>query len=177
MSTKKAKKVTGLVLKAKLKTDCPTECAICFETPKHKDALITECNHIFCVKCWYTYESTVHINRILACPMCRKRSPSCKIFKTRNFENANPHLYYHHAFIATLPERPGQLQEHPLITEIERQANRRTLQQYRQFRRQYNLPPVEDEQVVVNPEVVYIEPGPPDPSQVIVIDDDDDDDA
>ncbi len=105
MSTQKAKKVNGIVLKSQLDTDCPAECAICIKTPKHKDALITDCNHIFCVKCWYTYTHTLPVHRTISCPMCRKNNPDPKMFRCRDHKNSNPHISAHNTFIGAIYRR------------------------------------------------------------------------
>jgi len=71
--------VSKVIAKSKLEEPCPTECAICQETPKYKDALCTECNHYYCKACWDVWMKTS-----ITCPTCRKSDPKTTIFRMRS---------------------------------------------------------------------------------------------
>jgi hypothetical protein len=52
------------------------ECPICKENHKKGNTILTDCNHIFCKKCykqWLSYNST--------CPNCRKKMPLITIYR------------------------------------------------------------------------------------------------
>lgn len=72
---------TRIIARKKLEDSCPTECAICQETPKHKDAVLTECNHYYCKGCWQSWMNTERSNK--KCPTCRKDMPRITAFKAR----------------------------------------------------------------------------------------------
>ncbi len=103
MSTKK---VSSIIDEAKLDTACSSECAICFDTPKHKDALITECSHIYCVKCWYSWTNTLRIIDPIHCPICRKKNPDTYWFRAIQRPGfRNIHIPHHLLFLQTLPDK------------------------------------------------------------------------
>lgn len=62
-----------VIAKKKLEEPCPTDCAICQETPKLKDALCTDCGHYYCKSCWNTWMDSPTSNK--NCPTCRKDMP------------------------------------------------------------------------------------------------------
>ena len=70
-----------VIAKKKLEESCPSECAICQETPKYKDALCTECDHYYCLTCWQTWINTPSSNR--CCPTCRAETPKTTSFRAR----------------------------------------------------------------------------------------------
>jgi hypothetical protein len=70
-----------VMAKSKLEELCPTECAICQETPKYKDALCTDCDHYYCKACWDVWMKTPTSNH--TCPTCRKSDPKTTIFRMR----------------------------------------------------------------------------------------------
>lgn len=70
-----------VMAKSKLEEPCPTECAICQETPKYKDALCTDCEHYYCKACWDVWMKTPTSNH--TCPTCRKVDPKSTIFRAR----------------------------------------------------------------------------------------------
>jgi hypothetical protein len=70
-----------VISKKQLEESCPTECAICQETPKYKDAVCTDCNHYYCKACWDVWMDTPRSNR--ACPTCRNASPKTTTFRMR----------------------------------------------------------------------------------------------
>lgn len=171
----KAKKATGTVLKTTLDNPCPNECAICFDIPNHRDAVITECHHIFCVKCWYSYTNSVHSLRNVHCPMCRKESPAVNMFRSKSTKS-NSHLAQHTAFIESLPDRPGR-------AEYYRHMHRQLLQQHPAalwfnnylVMRNYNPPPEVNQGSPQTPpsddDVVFIQPLPREPNIIDLRDD------
>lgn len=70
-----------ILAKKKLEEACPVSCAICLETPKHKDAVCTECNHYYCKTCWSNWMNAERSNK--KCPTCRKDMPITTTFKAR----------------------------------------------------------------------------------------------
>lgn len=72
---------TVVVAKKKLNTDCPSECSICQETPKFKDAVCTECDHYYCKTCWTGWMNAPGSNK--KCPSCRKDMPKTTAYKAR----------------------------------------------------------------------------------------------
>jgi len=70
-----------VIAKKKLEETCPGSCAVCLETPKHKDAVCTECNHYFCKDCWNSWMNAERSNK--KCPTCRKDMPRITYFKAR----------------------------------------------------------------------------------------------
>jgi hypothetical protein len=70
-----------VIAKKKLEEACPSECAICQETPKYKDAVCTECDHYYCKDCWNGWMNAVGSNK--KCPTCRKDMPRTTSYKTR----------------------------------------------------------------------------------------------
>jgi hypothetical protein len=72
---------TVVIAKKKLDTECPTQCAICQETPKYKDAVCTECEHYYCKTCWSGWMNAARSNK--KCPTCRKDMPRTTSYKAR----------------------------------------------------------------------------------------------
>jgi hypothetical protein len=72
---------TKIIAKKKLEESCPEECAICQETPNHKDAICTECKHYYCKSCWNSWMNAERSNK--KCPTCRKDMPRITCFKAR----------------------------------------------------------------------------------------------
>ena len=70
-----------VIAKRKLEEPIPTECAICQEIPKYKDAVFTECDHYYCKACWQTWMNAPESNR--SCPTCRKDMPTITSFRAR----------------------------------------------------------------------------------------------
>lgn len=70
-----------VISKKKLEELCPGSCAVCLETPKHKDSICTECNHYFCKPCWNSWMNVEGSNK--KCPSCRKDMPRITSFKAR----------------------------------------------------------------------------------------------
>jgi hypothetical protein len=70
-----------VIAKKKLEEPCPTDCAICQETPKLKDALCTECGHYYCKSCWNTWMDAPTSNK--NCPTCRKNMPKTTSYRAR----------------------------------------------------------------------------------------------
>ncbi len=70
-----------VIARRKLEEPCPTECSVCQEVPKYKDAVCTECNHYYCKGCWENWMTTEGSNK--KCPTCRKDMPRITIFKGR----------------------------------------------------------------------------------------------
>jgi hypothetical protein len=76
-TTTKAK----VIAKKKLEEQCPSECAICQEAPKYKDALCTDCNHYYCKPCWNVWMNAANSNH--SCPTCRKSNPNTTTYRHR----------------------------------------------------------------------------------------------
>lgn len=70
-----------VIARRKLEEPCPTECSICQETPKYKDAVCTGCNHYYCKECLENWMNTEGSNK--KCPTCRKDIPIITSFKGR----------------------------------------------------------------------------------------------
>jgi hypothetical protein len=70
-----------VIARRKLEEPCPTECSVCQEIPKYKDAVCTECNHYYCKGCWENWMNAEGSNK--KCPTCRKDMPRITIFKGR----------------------------------------------------------------------------------------------
>jgi hypothetical protein len=70
-----------VIARRKLEEPCPTECSICQETPKYKDAICTDCNHYYCKGCWESWMNAEGSNK--KCPTCRKDMPRITVFKGR----------------------------------------------------------------------------------------------
>jgi hypothetical protein len=70
---------TKVIAKAKLEETI--DCAICHETPKVKDCILTECNHYFCKGCWNGWMNAQRSNK--NCPTCRKDMPRITSFRAR----------------------------------------------------------------------------------------------
>jgi hypothetical protein len=70
---------TKVIAKAKLEETI--DCAICQETPKVKDCILTECNHYFCKGCWNGWMNTQRSNK--KCPTCRNDMPRITSFRAR----------------------------------------------------------------------------------------------
>jgi hypothetical protein len=67
------------ISKQLLEENCQSECAICTNTPKHKNAILTECNHTYCHTCWNEW-----MKRSTNCPTCRMDMPRITSFKGRS---------------------------------------------------------------------------------------------
>ena len=93
-STKPREKSKAITNK-KLKESCPTECAICQETPKYEDAVRTKCNHYYCKKCWECWMDAATSNK--SCPTCRNDKPQATSFRARAARKQKPKNfeYYH----------------------------------------------------------------------------------
>jgi hypothetical protein len=72
---------TKAIAQNKLQKCCPTECAICQEVPKYKDAVLTECGHYYCKVCWQSWMNAPGSNH--SCPTCRKDIPRTTSFIAR----------------------------------------------------------------------------------------------
>lgn len=70
-----------LVFKKKLEECCPTECAICQESPKYKDAICTDCKHYYCKECWNTWMNAAGSNK--SCPTCRNNVSKTTYYTSR----------------------------------------------------------------------------------------------
>jgi len=70
-----------VISKKKLDELCPIDCPICQDIPKYNDAILTECGHYYCKKCWGEWMNArgSHYN----CPYCRKDMPKTTYFKAR----------------------------------------------------------------------------------------------
>ena len=79
---------TVVIAKKKLETNCPSECAICQETPKYKDAVCTECDHYYCKSCWTGWMNAERSNK--KCPTCRKDMPRTTSYKARASKATKP---------------------------------------------------------------------------------------
>lgn len=79
---------TKVIAKKKLEEPCPTECAICQETPKFKDAVCTDCNHYYCKTCWAAWMNSDGSNR--NCPTCRANMPRTTSYKARSSPKPRP---------------------------------------------------------------------------------------
>ncbi len=77
-----------VVAKKKLEEPCPTECAICQEIPKLKDAVCTDCSHYYCKSCWAGWMNTLGSNR--SCPTCRKDMPKTTSYRARASPKPGP---------------------------------------------------------------------------------------
>ena len=81
---------TKVIAKKKLEEACPTECAICQETPKYKDAVCTDCTHYYCKSCWSGWMTTDGSNK--SCPTCRKDLPKVTSYKARASTTKRSHF-------------------------------------------------------------------------------------
>lgn len=81
---------TKVIAKKKLEEACPTECAICQETPKYKDAVCTDCTHYYCKTCWSGWMTTDGSNK--SCPTCRKDLPKVTSYKARASTTKRSHF-------------------------------------------------------------------------------------
>jgi len=70
-----------VIARRKLEESCPSECSICQETPKYKDAVFTGCNHYYCKECLENWINAEGSNK--RCPTCRKDIPIITSFKGR----------------------------------------------------------------------------------------------
>jgi hypothetical protein len=70
-----------VIARRRLEEPCPTECSVCQETPKYKDAICTECNHYYCKGCWENWMNAEGSNK--KCPTCRKDMPRITSFRGR----------------------------------------------------------------------------------------------
>ncbi len=74
------KKVAAVKVLSKkgLEESCLSECSICNDRPKYKNALLTECKHYYCRDCWNEW---MHYST--TCPTCRMNTPRTTSFKGR----------------------------------------------------------------------------------------------
>ena len=70
-----------VIAKKKLEEPCPSECAICQETPKHKDAVCTSCDHYYCKSCLDSWMKTKTSKG--NCPLCRQVVSLTTSFRAR----------------------------------------------------------------------------------------------
>ena len=70
-----------VIARIKLEESCPSECSICQETPKYKDAVCTGCNHYYCKECLENWMNADGSNK--KCPTCRKDIQVITSFKGR----------------------------------------------------------------------------------------------
>lgn len=70
---------TKVISKSKLEETI--DCAICQETPKVKDCILTECGHHYCKTCWNGWMNAERSNK--RCPTCRKEMPRITSFRAR----------------------------------------------------------------------------------------------
>jgi hypothetical protein len=70
---------TKVVSKSKLEETI--DCAICQESPKVKDCILTDCGHHYCKTCWNGWMNAERSNK--KCPTCRKEMPRITSFKAR----------------------------------------------------------------------------------------------
>jgi hypothetical protein len=64
--------------KKDLEENCVSECSICNDRPKYKNAILTECKHYYCRDCWNEW---MHYST--TCPTCRMNVPRTTSFKGR----------------------------------------------------------------------------------------------
>jgi hypothetical protein len=70
-----------VIAKKKLEQPCPSQCSICYDMPKYKDALHTSCNHYYCNDCWTGWMRAANSNK--QCPVCRAQTPTVTTFRAR----------------------------------------------------------------------------------------------
>jgi hypothetical protein len=90
----KPREKSKAITNKKLKESCPTECAICQETPKHEDAVRTKCNHYYCKKCWEGWMDAPASNK--SCPTCRNDKPQATSFRARAARKQKPKNFEYH---------------------------------------------------------------------------------
>ena len=73
----KSKALAKVVLAA----PCADTCAICMDTHKKVDSLMTECGHEFGRECWNSWVTSPATNS--SCPACRKYCPKVTVFRAR----------------------------------------------------------------------------------------------
>jgi len=69
------------IKKAEFDANCTESCAICLETHKKGDSIITDCNHEFGKQCYNNWMTALNSNH--QCPNCRKATPRVTLYKTR----------------------------------------------------------------------------------------------
>lgn len=67
-----------VISKKRLEENCQSECVICIDTLKYKNAIRTECNHYYCHECWNQW-----MKCSTSCPTCRMDRPRTTRFKGR----------------------------------------------------------------------------------------------
>jgi hypothetical protein len=75
------KTTTKILSQKNLKQPCPSECAICTETPTFNNATHTACNHYYCTSCWNDWMNSPNSNK--RCPICRTNAPNNIVYKAR----------------------------------------------------------------------------------------------
>jgi hypothetical protein len=70
-----------IIPKKELETPFTWPCAVCLETPKWKDAVLTECHHCYCKSCWTGWMTAPGSNR--CCPTCRHFDPITTSYRVR----------------------------------------------------------------------------------------------
>ena len=90
----KPREKSKAITNKKLKELCPTECAICQETPKHEDAIRTKCNHYYCKTCWECWMDAPTSNK--SCPTCRNDKPQAITFRARAARKQKPKNFEYH---------------------------------------------------------------------------------
>ena len=71
---------TRIIDSTKFESLCEDACAICLDTHKFGEMIVTECNHTFCGGCWNEW---ITHSRAKTCPSCRKIHPSITCFATK----------------------------------------------------------------------------------------------
>jgi hypothetical protein len=90
----KPREKSKAISKNKLEESCPTECAICQETPNYEDAVCTKCNHYYCKKCWDCWMDAPTSNK--SCPTCRNDKPQAASFRARASHKQKPNNFEYH---------------------------------------------------------------------------------
>jgi hypothetical protein len=90
----KPREKSKAITNKKLKESCPTECAICQETPKHEHAVRTKCNHYYCKTCWECWMDAPTSNK--SCPTCRNDKPQAASFRARAPRKQKPKNFEYH---------------------------------------------------------------------------------
>lgn len=71
----------SIIPKKELETPFTWPCAVCLETPKWKDAVLTECYHCYCKSCWTGWMTAPGSNH--CCPTCRHFEPITTSYRAR----------------------------------------------------------------------------------------------
>jgi hypothetical protein len=70
-----------VIAKKKLESPFTYSCAVCLETPKWEDAILTECQHCYCKSCWTGWMTAPSSNK--RCPTCRLLDPMTTSYRAR----------------------------------------------------------------------------------------------